>query len=118
MKRLVALLLILGLGLVAARAQFTGSPAFVALAFNYKHITTDTTTVVKSSGGLLGSICVNTTASTETITIYDNTAASGTVIGVITLGSNVGCFINNTVFGKGLTIVTAVAAGDLTVNYQ
>ena len=88
-------------------------------AYKYNHITTDTTTVVKSGAGVLHNICVNTPTATETVTIYDNTAASGTVIAVLTSYASVpGCAELDVVFTTGLTIVTATAAGDITVAYM
>lgn len=114
MKRLALALLLLGLSLPAA-AQIS-PPTWIGAAYNYKHITADATTTVFSGPGVLGAICVNTTAATETITIYDNTAGSGTVVGIITLGSaSGGCYAYNSYLATGLTIVTATAAGDLTV---
>jgi hypothetical protein len=86
---------------------------------SYQNITTDATTTIKSGAGVLASICVNTPAATETITIYDNTAASGAKIGTITVYASTNpCFYYNANFLVGLTIVTATAAGDITVGYQ
>ena len=94
-------------------------PPEVTTPFLYNHITTDATTVVKSTPGILGNLCINTTANGETITIYDNTAASGTVVGIITLSAtSIGCFQLNLWMATGITIVTGVAAGDLTVHYR
>ena len=118
MKRLsLASLLLLGLSLPAP-AQV--APAqYIAAAYAYLNITTDTTTTVHSGNTVLGAICINTTAANETITIYDNTAASGTKVGIITLttGSG-GCFNYNAYLATGLTIVTATAAADLTVIWK
>lgn len=101
-----------------AQAQTFGSPQLVITAYKYANITTDATTVVKSGSGLLHTICVNTPAATETITLYDNTAASGTKIGALTsFASSPGCFTYDINFLTGLTIVTATAAGDITVSY-
>ena len=103
-----------------ALAQTFGSPQLVITAYNYKNIVlaAPTTTVVKSGGGLLHTICINTPAATGTITIYDNTAASGTKIGTITaFASTNPCFTYDVNFTTGLTIVTATAAGDITVSY-
>lgn len=96
-----------------------GPPIYAVLQNLYAHITTDATTVVKSGPGVLHTICVNTPAATETLTLYDNTAASGTEIGVITeYASAPSCFTYDIVFNTGLTIVSATAAGDVTVTYQ
>ena len=87
--------------------------------YAYANITTDTTTTLKSIPGYLHTVCVNTPAATGTITIYDNTAASGTKIGTITsYASTPRCFTYDVAFWTGLTIVTAVAAQDITVSFR
>lgn len=92
-----------------------GSPQLVITAYKYTHITTDATTTLKSGGGILHTICINNPTATATVTIYDNTAGSGTVIGVITEAATTqGCFTYDVNFTTGLTIVTAVAVSDIT----
>jgi hypothetical protein len=115
MKRL-ALVVALSLGLAVPGLCQIAPNTWIAAAYNFTNITTDATTTVVSGPSVLGAICINTTASTETITIYNNTAASGTKVGTITLGtSSGGCYSYNAYLATGLTIVTAVAAGDITV---
>lgn len=53
--------------------------------YSYQNITGDATTTVKSGGGYLHTITINAPTATETITIYDSTAGSGTKIGTITV---------------------------------
>jgi ABC-type arginine transport system permease subunit len=107
-----AILLGLLLAIAPAAAQAPQS-------FQYQNITTETTTVVKSTPGVLHSICVNTPAATGTITIYDNTAGSGTKIGTITSYASLPkCFTYDVAFWTGLTIVTATAAPDVTVSWR
>lgn len=85
--------------------------------FSYTNISAGATTVVKSGAGVLHSITVNTTAA-GAITVYDNTAASGTKIATIAASPVIGStFIYDVSFGTGLTIVTA-AASDITVSYK
>lgn len=81
------------------------------------HITTNTTTLIKSGPGTLHSILIGTKGTTETITIYDNTAASGTVFTVIDCATVPGPYISlNWDFSTGLTVVTAGGgAGDYTI---
>lgn len=103
---------------VFAKAQTFGSPQAVITAYRYLNITGQATTTVKSGGGILHTICINTPAATETITIYDNTAASGTKIGTITVFASTNpCLTYDVNFTTGLTIVTATASSDLTVGY-
>lgn len=90
-------------------------------AYSYLNITlaAPTTTAVKVGNGVLKAIVVNKGATTGTCTIYDNTAASGTVIGTITGGDALPRTIEyNVKFSTGLTIVSATAAMDITVVYE
>lgn len=101
-----------------AKAQTFGSPQTTISAYRYLNITGQATTTVKSGGGILHTVCVNTPAATETITIYDNTAASGTKIGTITVYASTNpCLTYDVNFATGLTLVTATASSDLTVSY-
>ncbi len=84
--------------------------------FSATNITTATTTVIKTGSGLLHCITVNTTAA-GTITIYDNTAASGTKIGTIKASVAENSYFFDAKFATGLTIVTA-AASDITVSWR
>lgn len=83
-------------------------------------ITSATTTVVKSGSGILKRIIFNKFVALGVATIYDNTAASGTVIGTITLPlallSSNGFIDYGLNFSTGLTIVTSVAF-DMTIVY-
>lgn len=93
--------------------------------FSYNNIVlaAPTTTVVKAASGFLHSITINTPAATGVITIYDNTAGSGTKIGTITMPATLlsdgpRTAIFDVLFATGLTIVTATAAQDITVSYR
>lgn len=88
--------------------------------YSYQHISTATTTTVKSGAGGLHSVVVNTLGTVaSTTTIYDNTTGSGTVIGVINTLTLAGMFVYDVAFTVGLTIVTTgTVAPDLTVSYQ
>lgn len=83
---------------------------------SFRNITTNTTTVVKSASGVLERIVVNTAGSSATVTIYDNTAASGTKIGTASANAQ-GLLTYNAHFATGLTIVTT-GAPDITVVYR
>lgn len=78
-----------------------------------------TTTVVKSGSGALHTIVFNKPVATGVVTIYDNTSAAGTVIGTITVPASPQPFTltYDCALTTGLTIVTATAAQDITVNY-
>jgi hypothetical protein len=81
----------------------------------HRNISTATTTVVKPGPGILKSITVNTTAA-GTITVYDNTAASGTKIATLKASIVEGTYQYDVFCGTGLTVVTA-AASDVTVSF-
>lgn len=83
---------------------------------NYTNIASATTTTVKSGRGVLKAIVINTTAA-GAITIYDNTAASGTKIATIKSSIVEQELDYNCRFLTGLTIVTA-AASDITVVWE
>lgn len=84
--------------------------------YSYTNISSATTTTVKSGSGFLHAIVINTTAA-GTITVYDNTAGSGTTIATIAASSADKTLIYNVSFTVGLTIVTA-AASNITVSYR
>lgn len=85
---------------------------------NYTNILTATTTAVKSSSGRLVSITVNKAVASGVITVYDNTAGSGTKIAVIThpatLLQTQYTLDYDVRFTTGLTIVTS-STDDITV---
>lgn len=83
--------------------------------FGGSYISTATTTTVKTGGGVLHAITV-TEAAAGAITVYDNTAASGTVKAVLKASIVEGTYIFDITFATGLTIVTA-GASKITVSY-
>ena len=97
-------------------AATTGGYSFLNIAAG------QATTTVKSGAGTLHAIVLNSAATaTNTTTIYDNTAASGTVIGrpAVTTATIPVTLIYELAFGTGLTIITATAnGGDMTVIYK
>lgn len=90
-----------------------GSVSPITEAHSYTNIATATTTVVKSGSGVLRRITINTTAAAA-ITVYDNTAGSGTKIATFPASAIVGSYEFGVKFATGLTIVTA-GASDITV---
>jgi hypothetical protein len=81
----------------------------------YKNIAAAATTVIAGGPGRLSRIVVNGGTLTGTITVYDNTAASGTKIATIGANQVVGYnFVYNCQFRVGLTVVTS-ANVDITV---
>ena len=86
----------------------------------YKHITTSTTTLVKTGVGVLKAVCINTKgASSNTATVYDGVDNTGSVIAVLDTTVTFGCQNYNVGVTTGITVVTATGtAGDLTVSFQ
>ena len=87
---------------------------------SFSNINTNTTTTVKSGAGVLKRIVVNKVgALSNTCTIYDNTTATGTIIGTIDPVHTQMVFEYDLAFSIGLTIVTANGtAADITVIYK
>lgn len=79
-----------------------------------------TTTVVATGNGVLHTITLNTPVATSVITVYNNTAASGTKLATITVPANPQpvTLTYDMAFGIGLTITTATAASDITVSWS
>lgn len=94
-------------------------PLPVGLASTYTHISTNTTTLVKSGQGWLHCLTLNTKgAASNTITIYDGLSAAGATMGILDGTVAPGSpFCYDVPFSTGLTIVTATGtAPDLTVS--
>jgi hypothetical protein len=93
----------------------TNDRIMVLPKYSTAYISTATTTTVKSGAGTLHSITIGETAA-GAITIYDNTAGSGTVILVLKASIAEQTFVFDADFSTGLTIVTA-GASKLQVSY-
>lgn len=104
----------------ATEATLVALNTKVVNGYSFHHIASNSTTTVKSGAGVLKRVTVNTIGSaSNTCTIYDNTAGSGTIIAVIDPTQAQRTFEYDLVFSTGLTIVTATGtAADLTVVYQ
>ena len=122
-------------GLVAnVNCSYTGSPCItlggatpansvptVGAGFTYGNMTTATTTTFKSGAGVLHTITIGTLGTVaSTISIFDNTAGSGTSIGVLnSLTTGEGTYTFDVAFATGLTLVTTgTVAPNVTVSYR
>lgn len=81
------------------------------------------TTVVRNGQGILKTVTINQPIASATVTIYDNTAGSGTKIATITLPATLleqgpKSAVYELDFGTGLTIVTTGAGIDVTVSWR
>lgn len=91
------------------------------IPYKYGNMTTATTTTFKSGAGILHSITINSLGTVaSTVTVYDNTAGSGTQIAILnSLSSGQGTYVYDVAFTTGLTITTTgTAAPNITVSYQ
>lgn len=104
------------LGALLAGEDLTANRLLTEQANSYTAISTAATTAVKTGAGLLHRIVV-TGGTTGTITVYDNTAGSGTQILNFDTTSALASYEINARFSVGLTIVTS-AATKLTVIYR
>jgi len=88
---------------------------------SYAHLNSTGTTTIKSGAGILRRVVINTKGTgSNTLTIYDNTSGSGTVIAAIdTVNGVSGHFEYNVAFSTGLTVVDATGtSADITVIYE
>jgi len=92
----------------------------VPAGYTYAHISAATTTTVKSGAGVVHTITINNLGTVASVTtVYDNTAGSGTVIGIINTLAQQTSYIYDVAFATGLTIVTTgTVAPDITVSYR
>jgi len=84
--------------------------------YSFSYIATATTTTAKTGAGTLHSITIEG-GTTGTIIIYDNTAASGTIIASYDSTNYPYNHIFDVSFGTGLTIITS-AATKITITYR
>lgn len=85
--------------------------------WNYTHISTTTTTLIKTGTGILHSITFNTPVATGTVESDDALTNTTPIIGKTTTatGTNPTTLIYDVVFNTGLSITTGTAAQDITV---
>jgi hypothetical protein len=103
---------------IDAQASSDGSH-IVASRFAYGHFSTATTVTEKTGEGILHNVCYNKPVNASSMTIYDNTAGSGTIIAAPgpPNGNSPFCYEYDIEFTTGLTIVT-VGTADWTVSYR
>lgn len=85
--------------------------------WNYTHITTSTTTLVKTGAGVLHSVTFNKPVATGTVEFDDAITNTTPVIALVT--SPTGAFpvtlVYDVEFTAGLSVTTATAAQDITI---
>jgi len=87
---------------------------------NYKYISTQATTLVKSGAGFLYSITINKPTATAVIEIDDALTNTTPIIGKVTVPASPMpiTLVYNVAFSTGLSITTSVADQDITVSYR
>lgn len=91
-----------------------------SIVYLYVNITTNTSTQVKTGAGFLHQVIISTKGTTlNTMTMFDNTACSGTKIATIDTTAQGASFAYDVQFNTGLCITTATGtAGDFTISYR
>lgn len=110
------LLLSLAIVLTFVSSAFAWPGPSLQDAYNNNYIITATTTVVKTGKGILHTITV-AGGTAGTIVVYDNTAASGTILANFSSTNALQTYIFDVAFATGLTIVTS-AATSVSVSYK
>ncbi|MBI1198383.1 MAG: hypothetical protein GC203_11020 [Phenylobacterium sp.] len=98
-----------------------GVAAVAQAGASFRHVTTNTSTDVKTSAGILHKVVINTAgASSNTLTLYnDTTGGTSNAIAVIDTTSGIDTLAYDLHFGNGLQAVTATGtAADITIVYR
>lgn len=83
------------------------------------NVALNTPVTIKSGSGILRKVAVNTVGTgLASVTFYDSTTSSGTVIGALSLVSAIGSMDYNLNFANGLTMVINSSTADFTVVYE
>lgn len=90
------------------------------LTGNYKNITSQATTLVKTGAGFLYSVTFNKPTATAVVEIDDAITNTTPIIAKVTVPASPQPFTlhYNVAFTVGLSITTTVADQDITVNYR
>ncbi len=99
---------------------FGNANSTIEAGTSFNHISTATTTLVKSGSGILCDVNINSKGTVaSTVTIYDSLTASGTVIAVLDSLNLAGTFHFNCLVTIGITVVTiGTVAPDVTVTFR
>jgi hypothetical protein len=93
-----------------------------ASGYSFMRVSTTGNTTLKSGTGLFHALCIGTIpTTTESVILYDNAAASGTIIAVFVFGaaSQQGCYSYDAIFSTGLTAaISGSATGDFTFTWR
>ncbi len=103
---------------ISSLNSYQANYASFVTGWSTSYITTNTTTAVKAGTGVLHNILVGTTAASGTIAFYDCNNCTSNQMGQVLMTGFTGVLPLDYIFTNGLTIVTAVAAGKITIGYK
>jgi hypothetical protein len=95
------------------------APIPAVAGYNYSHQSSNTSGNLKASAGVLHNVTINTKGATSnTLTLYENTTASGTVIAVIDTTAQIQTLNFDVSFSTGLSFALAGGtAADVTIGW-
>ena len=89
-----------------------------SVAWSYNHITTISTTLVKTGAGFLHTLTINGGWAPGVIELDDALTNTTPQIALITSSASAAlCLIYDLAFSTGLSVTTSVAAQDITITY-
>jgi len=92
--------------------------ASTSSGYSYNHQSANGTVTIKSGAGTLHTVTINTAGTADTVTLYDSTTGTGTVIAVIGSATEIS-IIYDIAFSTGLTaVITGTTAPDVTFSYK
>jgi len=84
-------------------------------AYTPLNITATGTNAIRTGGGLLHGVTINTTAASAVLTLYNNTAGSGSKIATINCAAGQNSLVYDATFDVGLTAVMSGGNADVTL---
>lgn len=106
---------------IATNTGNTNPVPVFATGNSYSHISTATTTLVKTGAGILHTICINTLGGTASTVEFDAALTHTTpVMGILnSMTTGQACYTYDVAFSTGLSITTTGSgAPDVTVSYR
>lgn len=93
--------------------------AYTPRGLSYAHISTATSTLVKTGPGMLATVVCNAAGTGATVTVYDGVDNTGTVVAAASALPAGAVLVYNCVVRTGIYVVTVGSpAADFTVTYS
>ena len=106
---------------IIERGQLVRDDSSTPVGWNKRVIVaaTPTTTIIKTTPGVLHTVTLNTPTATGVVTVYDAATATGTPVAIITTPASPFpvTLRYDMRMDVGMTVVTSVAAQNITVTY-